>query len=162
MPLSNLPGPWHWEERNGSWWRIHAGLNIEDGPHPPPPAMHAQWYDKQGQQIDLYNASELLGDEDYKVVAQDVFVFDGEPVKVSTVWLGLDHNWMGGRILIFETMIFGGSHDLCAWRYTTEDEAKEGHASAVTLLQLEQGVTHEHADDVQHEQQRGRPDPNGE
>jgi hypothetical protein len=33
MPLSNLPGPWRWEKRNGKWWRIHDGLNIEDGPH---------------------------------------------------------------------------------------------------------------------------------
>jgi hypothetical protein len=143
------------------WWRINDSLGIEDGPHPPPPDLHSKWYDKQGRLIDLFNASELLSDPDYKRVAEDVFVMDGEPVRVSTVWLGLDHNWMGGRLLIFETMIFGGSHDLCAWRYTTEDEAKEGHAEAVTLLQLELGVLDE-PDDVRDEQQRGRPDPNGE
>lgn len=33
MPLSNLPGPWRWEKRGDKWWRIHDGLDIEDGPH---------------------------------------------------------------------------------------------------------------------------------
>jgi hypothetical protein len=35
-PLSNLPGPWRWEQRGDKWWRIHDGLNIEDGPHDVP------------------------------------------------------------------------------------------------------------------------------
>jgi hypothetical protein len=104
---------------------------------------YSHWYDKQGNEIDLYNANELLMDEEYKFVAQDVFVMAGEPVKVSTVWLGLDHNWGGlfpdlpHRPKIFETMIFGGTHHLECWRYTTEQEALAGHREAVTLLQLE-------------------------
>ncbi len=33
-------------------------------------------------------------------------------VRISTVFLGLDHNFGEGDPLLFETMIFGGSHDL--------------------------------------------------
>jgi hypothetical protein len=36
--------------------------------------------------------------------------------KVSTVFLGLDHNWSGGPPVLWETMIFGGrlSGECCA------------------------------------------------
>lgn len=48
-------------------------------------------------------------------------------VRVSTVWLGLDHAWMGGPPLIFETMIFGGSLDGEQERYSSEADARDGH-----------------------------------
>lgn len=53
--------------------------------------------------------------------------------RVSTVWLGLDHNYSGGRPLIFETMVFPPDSyaDLDMARYSTEDEAKAGHAAMV-------------------------------
>jgi len=145
MPLSNLPGPWRWEDRGPrGWWRVNDSLGIEDGPHPAPPTLHAKFYDRQGKLINLYQFEEYLGDPDYKVLKQDVFVMGGEPVMVSTVWLGLDHSFIGGlfrslphRPLIFETMIFGGTHDLQQWRSHTEQEALEAHREAVTLLQLE-------------------------
>lgn len=46
---------------------------------------------------------------------------------VSTVWLGLNHNWAGGPPLIFESMIFGGDHDGWQDRYTTKEQAVAGH-----------------------------------
>lgn len=55
--------------------------------------------------------------------------------KLSTVWLGLDHNFGGeGPPLIFETMLFmkSNKNDL-QWRYSTEEEAKEGHRRAFLL-----------------------------
>lgn len=56
-------------------------------------------------------------------------------VRISTVFLGLDHNYsqMGPPIL-FETMIFGGKHDEYQERYATWDEAVEGHNKAVKLV----------------------------
>lgn len=55
-------------------------------------------------------------------------------VAVSTVFLGLDHRFDGGGDpLVFETMIFGGVHDLYQERYATWDEALSGHARAVLL-----------------------------
>ena len=56
-------------------------------------------------------------------------------VHVSTVFLGLDHQWFpGGKPHIFETMIFGGEHDQDQWRYSTWEEAEAGHAHAVKLV----------------------------
>lgn len=55
--------------------------------------------------------------------------------KLSTVWLGLDHRFGGeGPPLIFETMLFmkSNKNDL-QWRYSTEEEAKEGHRRAFLL-----------------------------
>ena len=55
---------------------------------------------------------------------------------VSTVFLGLDHNFTGkGMPLVFETMIFddlfkneyGGIKDLYQYRYSTWQEAMSGH-----------------------------------
>jgi hypothetical protein len=53
---------------------------------------------------------------------------------VSTIWLGIDHNYFGGLPLLFETMIFDkpkSGHDIYMDRYTTLDEAINGHKKAV-------------------------------
>lgn len=56
---------------------------------------------------------------------------EDDKVLVSTVFLGLDHNWSGdGPPLLFETMIFGGPHDQQCWRYSTWGHAMKGHAHA--------------------------------
>lgn len=51
---------------------------------------------------------------------------------VSTVFLGLDHRYVGdGPPLLFETMIFGGKLDGSQWRYSSWDDAETGHKAAV-------------------------------
>lgn len=51
-------------------------------------------------------------------------------VRVSTVFLGLDHRFSSdGPPLIFETMVFGGELDQEQERYSTWDEAERGHAA---------------------------------
>ena len=47
-------------------------------------------------------------------------------VDISTVFLGIDHGF-NGRILLFETMVFGGEFDQDQDRYETWDEAEKGH-----------------------------------
>ena len=47
-------------------------------------------------------------------------------VRVSTIFLGLDHGY-GGDVLLFETMVFGGEHDGHMVRYRTYDQAEAGH-----------------------------------
>ena len=54
-----------------------------------------------------------------------------DDVKVSTVFLGLDHNFGGDTPILFETMIFGGEHAEYQDRYATWDEAVAGHKTAV-------------------------------
>lgn len=63
-------------------------------------------------------------------------------IHVSTVWLGLNHEWGGGRPKIFETMIFViGNGDYYCQRYSTKAEATYGHKwaskNAVKLVFLD-------------------------
>lgn len=59
----------------------------------------------------------------------------GEDVHVSTVFLGMDHAWLGyGKPVLWETMIFGGDHDQYQERYTSYEDALEGHQTALNLL----------------------------
>lgn len=56
-------------------------------------------------------------------------------VRVSTVFLGLDHNFSDhGPPLHFETMAFVGHDDVGQERYTTWAEAEEGHARWVAQV----------------------------
>ncbi len=55
-------------------------------------------------------------------------------VRVSTVFLGLNHNFGAGEPIPFETMIFGGPHDQYQERYATHTEALIGHAKAVNFV----------------------------
>ena len=54
-------------------------------------------------------------------------------ILVSTVFLGIDHNFGDGPPLLFETMIFGGEHDRYCNRYSTWEEAEGGHKTACAL-----------------------------
>jgi len=58
-------------------------------------------------------------------------------VHVSTVFLGMDHQWGDGPPLLFETMVFGGDFDEWQYRYATLEEAIAGHYRAVTMVDPE-------------------------
>ena len=52
--------------------------------------------------------------------------------NVSTVFLGIDHQWEDGKPpLLFESMIFNNDRDGGTLRYSTWEEAKEGHKKIV-------------------------------
>lgn len=56
---------------------------------------------------------------------------------VSTVGLGVDHNVLGGKPLLFETRIFSLKNEnesLFCTRYTTFDEALNGHHEAIKAV----------------------------
>jgi hypothetical protein len=55
-------------------------------------------------------------------------------VRISTVFLGIDHSFDDGPPMLYETMIFGGPHNEETWRYSTWDEAEIGHAEAIKLV----------------------------
>ena len=64
-----------------------------------------------------------------------------ESVEVSTVWLGINHNFTmesEGLPIIFETMIFGGLYNEFQIRYSTEEEAFAGHEAIVKALENNQ------------------------
>ena len=55
--------------------------------------------------------------------------------RVSTVFLALNHSFGRGAPVLWETMIFGGTHNQYQERYSTYDEAVTGHAKALALAQ---------------------------
>jgi hypothetical protein len=69
-------------------------------------------------------------DLEKKIVRQETLA---NGYYVSTVWLGINHQWGDGPPLIFETMVTnpsGGWEDYQE-RYSTENEAILGHMRAV-------------------------------
>ena len=93
--------------------------------------MTVEHYDKDGNPISFGQWVDLSNQEGYRRVNWDEI----GGVRISTVWLGLDHSWSAsGPPVIFETMIFGGPHDEYQERYTTLEAAKKGHALAVQLV----------------------------
>jgi len=56
---------------------------------------------------------------------------------VSTVFLGLNHQFREGPPLVFETMVFGGSLDGEMDRYSTWKEAEKGHKAMVEKVAKE-------------------------
>lgn len=60
------------------------------------------------------------------------------PLSVSTVFLGLNHNFMGkGRPLLFETMVFGDFEHYHQGRCSTWEEAEAMHAEGVAHAQAQ-------------------------
>lgn len=55
-------------------------------------------------------------------------------VRISTVFLALDHSFGGGRPMLFETMVFGGQLNDEQERCSTYDEAKAMHSRWVAAV----------------------------
>lgn len=95
-----------------------------------------RYYNRDGKPIPFEQWVALFerGD-DYRIVRQTTI----GPWWVSTVWLGLNHNWGGGPPLIFETMVFWEKpdddyRDITGLRYSTLAQARSGHARFVWEL----------------------------
>jgi hypothetical protein len=94
------------------------------------------YYDRLGNPISMERWGILHADYDYLVIAKDVLVINELPVEISTVWLGIDHNFGRPPPLIFETMVFGPGtpSDLYQDRYSTEEQARQGHQHVLDKL----------------------------
>jgi hypothetical protein len=91
-------------------------LDSAGNPEPAPSLMAwANWFD---------------GNRDKRRVGDDTV---GD-VRVSTVFLGLDHSFGGGPPLLYETMVFGGPLDGEQERYSTRAEAEAGHATMLARV----------------------------
>lgn len=78
----------------------------------------AKWMEEN--YLNLHVADETIGD-----------------IRVSTVFLGLDHNFGSGKPLLFETMVFGGLFNNRMNRYSTWEEAVKGHNKMVKRIKKE-------------------------
>jgi hypothetical protein len=89
---------------------------------------------------DILAWSEFMasGDQARRVAQHVLRNPDSDPVQVSTVFLGLDHNWNdSGAPLLFESMVFGGPLDGECYRYASWDDALAGHAMLVDEALIE-------------------------
>jgi len=78
----------------------------------------------------LREALKIYENPDMKITKQD-YIGD---VFVSTVFLGIDHNYENqGDPVLWETMIFGGMYDEYQERYTSHEDALAGHQRALDL-----------------------------
>jgi hypothetical protein len=126
----------------------HRGMYFGLDGHDPVPVSLMEW----ATQYELRFAAIELGDPDPWSVA--VTDFDGG-AHLSTVFLGMNHNYFGGPPILFETMLFGSEvhvgqlfgggveyhEDLGQWRYCTWDEAAAGHEAIAGLFLQEIGDT---------------------
>lgn len=76
---------------------------------------------------------EMFEKKDSRIVAKD----EVGKYHVSTVFLGLDHNYSRiGEPIVFETMIFGeGPCDGYQSRYSTYEQAEQGHKEALKIAE---------------------------
>jgi hypothetical protein len=77
----------------------------------------AEWYERSRR-----DGSRIVGN------------FKHNGIKVSTVFLGIDHSFGDGPPLLFETMIFGGEDDQTCWRFSTWEEAEAHHMATCREL----------------------------
>ena len=90
----------------------------------------SEFYGVDGKPISMEEWGMLRRDWGIKRVAETKL----GGVYISTVWLGMDHNYGDGPPIIFETMIFGGEHDEYCDRYATLEEAKAGHENVCNMV----------------------------
>jgi hypothetical protein len=138
VPPRSTPAPpeSHVPDEPPDWDEAAAEAGIWDFLHRP------MYYDPDGHPIDLHTWGDLMQQRTENLK-------DGIPreswwgkktmigdVEISTVWLGLDHSFLTGPPLTWETMIFGGRYadaDL-QWRYTTRGQAYDHHEQIIRNL----------------------------
>jgi hypothetical protein len=77
----------------------------------------ASWFEEYGEERQL--ARDVIGE-----------------TTVSTIFLGVDFNHTRtGPPILWETMVFGGPHNMWGQRYRSAPAAIKGHAEAVAMVQ---------------------------
>jgi len=71
----------------------------------------------------------------YKKADRQIFEYNVDGVRISTVFLGHDNRPLPvGPPILYETMIWGGEYDRHMSRCATEDEARFNHAAAIAMV----------------------------
>lgn len=118
----------------GDWWFRHKDGAIE---HVGGVEEYIAWIER--------HAGEATFREHFRI-AETLFARPEQAanprdaIRVSTVFLSIDHGWGDGPPILYETMIFGfpEDHPLHEYmeRYATEAEASNGHTAAVELVRV--------------------------
>ncbi len=88
-----------------------------------------EYYDKQGKSITLLDWGMKMENTAYKTVG----IFKRGGLHISTIWLGIDYRFgiKKGQPVIFESVGRKYGRRLFQYRWTTLDEAVDGHRSLV-------------------------------
>ena len=98
------------------------------------------YYAPDGTQIDLRRWATLREGGEASVkrpwLISGLYFRAGVAIRVSTVWLGMNHNFGSGTPLFWETAVFvgGGFMDTAMYRYGSQAAALQGHRDTVTLI----------------------------
>ena len=84
-------------------------------------------------QKNVEEASKWIEDNPRKKIVKQENI--GE-IRISTVFLGLDHSFNEKTPVLWETMVFGGEHDGFQERYSSYEEAVKGHKEALMLVKV--------------------------
>ena len=103
--------------------------------------MNYKYYIMKDKEViatdNLYDWAAFLEHEDRKVARTEVT----KDITVSTVFLGIDHNFAkNGPPIVFETMVFGGKLDGRMERCATYLEAENMHTWMVQEVKQAEGI----------------------
>lgn len=87
------------------------------------------------EEPDLYTWGKWFENADNRIVAGDTIA----GVRISTVFLGIDHSFGADKPLLFETMVFGGEYDQSQERYCTIKQARAGHNQWLAKVENTEG-----------------------
>lgn len=91
--------------------------------------------DGEVKPCDLYQWAKFFDDFNLRKIAKTDIVSKIGHLSVSTVFLGIDHNFsQEGPPLLFETMVFGLEDEMC-YRTATLDEALDMHKTVAEALE---------------------------
>ena len=99
------------------------------------PEQKIIYFDRDGRPLEMAGMVAAFESGTNRTVAFTRIVGDDPPwvIEVSTVHLVIDHQYGDGPPLIFETMVFGDGEGDCE-RYSTEQQAREGHTRMVAQV----------------------------
>lgn len=97
--------------------------------------VRSLYYDRAGKPVSREVFAVLFDNMQYRQVGLDKI---GD-VMISTVWLGINHQFNSdGPPIVFETLVTGvNDGDEEMYRYATDEEARRGHAALVAKYKAE-------------------------
>lgn len=99
------------------YWNVR--MSLTNNVHLAASMDYMKYFDRQGNEISKEEYVKLFEDMEYRRIG----LTDTPRGEISTVWLGINHSSGQGKPLIFETLCPDQHMD----RYSTEEEAREGH-----------------------------------
>lgn len=84
---------------------------------------------------DLMQWAEFMSEGIRRYVAHDEVGPGTDPIRVSTVFLGVAHPLFGEPPKLWETMVWGGTHDGHQVRYASHADALAGHEEVANMVE---------------------------